>query len=940
MTRFRFSLRSRLIAAAVLVEVVVIGLLMAATLRTADSGLVAQTQQRVKELNVLLNAALAAPLAQRDYATLYEILGEVSQSKGLSYLVLTDQSGKVVASVNWPAGRPLPVPGRSPDERELADGKADLVLPIELAGQHYGNLAFGVATPTLLETRRNLLQQGGAVTVIALSLTVILLALVGYWLTRQLVVLAKASERVARGDFEIDLPIRSDDELGQLTRTFNAMATAVRERLGALAESQARFHAIADFTYDMEWWLSPQGRLLWVNPSVMRMLGYTPEECLEMPSFPLPLVAPGDWDGVRRELALGLVGNSITDLEFQLNRKGGGQIPVAANWQPIFDASGKNIGLRASLRETTALKASERKLHDTLAELSHSEHEQRRQAERAEQERARLVALLSAMNTGILFVGNDGRVVYHNPAFNRIWMIADRGQLIGMSATDVLASSTSVLSRPDHFSRHMLAVLETREVSDSFEIHMADGRVVTQLNYPVRDKDGKFIGHLWIYEDVTNERQTAEQLVYLAERDSLTGLFNRHRFQQEMGRMVDECERSSAVSALLFFDLDEFKVINDNFGHRAGDALLIRVAGEVGALIRRNEVLARLGGDEFAVLVNNTNEEEVTQLAERIVRAVGQIPFRFEGQNLRLTASLGIALYPTHATELDELIAHADAAMYQAKLAGKNTWRVYRADLDTARSMAASLGWNQRIANALENGLLRLHFQGVYRSQDGGISHLEALVRMVDEENSGELIMPGRFIPVAEKSGKILNIDRWVLAESVRLLRDNPGMRPLAVNISGRSFDDPSLPQYIGDLLREAKVEPKRLIVELTETSAVSDLADAQRFIEALRVTGCGICLDDFGSGFASFAYLKHLAVDTVKIDGLFIRNLPHDHDNQVFVRAIVDVARGMGKQTVAEFVEDAATLAMLREFGVDMVQGYFLDKPRADHPALESLFQ
>lgn len=209
------------------------------------------------------------------------------------------------------------------------------------------------------------------------------------------------------------------------------------------------------------------------------------------------------------------------------------------------------------------------------------------------------------------------------------------------------------------------------------------------------------------------------------------------------------------------------------------------------------------------------------------------------------------------------------------------------------------------------------------------------MVRMVDEENPDELIMPGRFIPMAEKSGKILNIDRWVLAQSIRLLEEKPDMCPLAVNISGRSFDDPTLPQYISDLLREAKVAPSRLIVELTETSAVSDLADAQRFIEALRVTGCGICLDDFGSGFSSFAYLKHLSVDTVKIDGLFIRNLPHDHNNQVFVKAIVDVAKGMGKLTVAEFVEDAVTLAMLRKFGVDRVQGYHLDRPRADHPAL-----
>ncbi|MFN7184708.1 MAG: EAL domain-containing protein, partial [Thermomonas haemolytica] len=195
-------------------------------------------------------------------------------------------------------------------------------------------------------------------------------------------------------------------------------------------------------------------------------------------------------------------------------------------------------------------------------------------------------------------------------------------------------------------------------------------------------------------------------------------------------------------------------------------------------------------------------------------------------------------------------------------------------------------------------GLLRLHFQGVYHVADGSLAHLEALVRMVDEERPDELIMPGRFIPVAEKSGRILEIDRWVLADAIRLLGERPDMPPIAVNISGRSFDDPGLPQYIADLLRRHGVAARRLMVELTETSAVTDLADAQRFIEALHATGCRICLDDFGSGFSSFAYLKHLPVDTVKIDGMFIRNLPDDHDNQVFVKAITDVARGMGRVT------------------------------------------
>ena len=251
--------------------------------------------------------------------------------------------------------------------------------------------------------------------------------------------------------------------------------------------------------------------------------------------------------------------------------------------------------------------------------------------------------------------------------------------------------------------------------------------------------------------------------------------------------------------------------------------------------------------------------------------------------------------------------------------------------------MASRLTWNDRLERALEHDLLRLHFQGVYRANNGHLAHLEALIRMEDEANPGQLIMPAQFIDHAEKSGKILEVDRWVVRESVRLLATHPHLPAIAINISGRSFDDPELPAYIDAQLREQHVSPRRLLVELTETSAVSDMGDAARFIAALRRTGCAICLDDFGTGFASFGYLKHLQADVLKIDGMFIRDLPLERDNQVFVRAIIEVAHGMGKLAVAEFVEDGKTLLMLREMGVDMVQGYHLDRPKADHPALRA---
>jgi diguanylate cyclase (GGDEF)-like protein len=781
------SLRFKLVLASVLVEVVLLSLLVANSQRLISSSLLEQVQLRVSELNPLLNAALAGPLAERDFGTLNDILRESRRREGLTYLVVIDNHDRIIASAGWEAGRPLPL--LDLDHHRYDPGEKavfDTETPITLAGQHYGRLQYGLSTAFLVAARATLLQQSLLIAAAEVTLSVLLLSLLGLWLTRHLGQLANASREVAAGRYDVRLPVRSRDEVGDLTAAFNAMSAAIQTHIGILHEEQAR--------------------------------------------------------------------------------------------------------------------------------LSH---------------------LLSAMNIGILFEDGENRVLYSNPAFRRIWLIPENVELTGRQTRDVLRHSANVLSRPDHFSKHILQVVGTHEISESFEIVLADGRVLTQLSYPVRDSDGRFIGRLWVYEDVTRERQTAEQLIYLAERDSLTGLYNRHRFEQELARMLAEADRRRSEVALLFFDLDEFKYVNDTFGHRAGDAMLIRVAGEVGALMRRNEILARLGGDEFALLLPETTETEAVQAAERVIRAIAQIPFRYEQQNLRLTTSLGIALYPRNGTSAEELIAHADTAMYEAKDSGKNAWRLYRPDSQASREMLGRLSWQERIRNALERNLLRLHFQGIYQSGSGTLSHLEVLVRMVDENDPARYIMPGHFIGYAEKSGIIRDIDRWVIAETIRLLARAPGLQPLAVNISGRSFDDPQLPQFIGEQLAAQKVDPARLMVELTETSAVSDLHDAQRFIEALHRTGCSVCLDDFGTGFSSFAYLKHLRADLLKIDGLFIRDLPNDRDNQVFVKSIVDVARGMRKMTIAEFVEDAETLEMLRQFGVDLVQGYHLDMPRDNHPAV-----
>lgn len=611
--------------------------------------------------------------------------------------------------------------------------------------------------------------------------------------------------------------------------------------------------------------------------------------------------------------------------------QGGVPAPTALRTEDELGRLAKAFdGMVAELAQKRALEAAH-------AQALQAEIEERRQyMTRLEEERARLLALLGAMNVGILFVTADNEVKYCNSRFVQIWHLPEEEQaLVGRSVREVFGRVGRGSEHLEALEEHVRRVASEPDQSSRYEFEVSEGHVLLLTSHPVYDGDRRYIGRLWIHEDVTREREVAAQLVYLAERDSLTGLYNRRRFEDELRRFFEDHQRNACQGALLFFDLDEFKVINDTFGHSVGDAVLLRVSSELRALVRQTDVLSRLGGDEFAVLVPHASVEDAQRLAERIVRGVSQTPLPIAGESLRLTTSVGIAQVPLHAGNAEDLVTHADAAMYQAKHLGKNRWAVYRPDRNATQEMISRLAWNDRIARALDAGLLRLHFQGVYHAGSGELAHLEALVRMADEANPGQLIPPGQFIGHAEKSGKILDIDRWVVRESVAVLARVEHLPALAINISARSFDDPNLPAYIAAQLQEASVDPRRLLVELTETSAVSDLRDAERFINALQRTGCHVCLDDFGTGFASFAYLKHLKVDILKIDGLFIRNLTREQDNQVFVRSIIDVARGLGKKTVAEFVESEEILVMLRALGVDMVQGYHLDQPQAMHPAL-----
>lgn len=516
------NLRSRLILASVLVETVMLTFLVYNSVRLAESQLMEQANLRVESVAPLLNAALLGPMMQRDFGTAQDVMIEAMSNHGFHYLILLDTRRRMIASVgNVKEADP---PGLDFATRLGADTTLDMELAIGIGANHYGFLRYGVNLDFISQARHQLVRQGTLIASAGIAISILVLTLIGLWLTRRLVRLTMASQAYAKGDFSVDLPSPGGDEVGRLAEAFRDMATQLNSRLNELSESEKRLQAIAHHTYDMELWINPAGETVWVNPSVQRMIGFSPEDCLAMPDFPVCLIHEQDRPEATKRLQDSLGGSTGAGYQFRLVRRDGSSFWVSANWQPIFDRAGNELGVRASLRDITELKSAEKDMLDSLHRLQQSEQSARLYLSEAEQERARLRSLLSAMNLGILFVAENGQVIYCNPAFLHIWEIEDTVNLIGLSAREALARSTTDLLRPELFSKQMAELLDTHPMTESVEIPLRDGRLLTQVSYPVRETDGRFIGYLWVYEDITQERRTAQQLLNLAERDSLTGL--------------------------------------------------------------------------------------------------------------------------------------------------------------------------------------------------------------------------------------------------------------------------------------------------------------------------------------------------------------------------------------------------------------------------------
>lgn len=503
-------------------------------------------------------------------------------------------------------------------------------------------------------------------------------------------------------------------------------------------------------------------------------------------------------------------------------------------------------------------------------------------------------------------------------------------QLVGMSVLDLCPRDTL-----EQLKLQLEDCLKTPDVVKHWETVKLrkDGSSmwVREVVRVVIDEDNR-IRIMTVCEDITEARELSEQLSYQANHDALTGLVNRRAFEDRVQKLLDQRTVRTRAHAICYLDLDQFKIINDTCGHVAGDELLRQLGGLLPKHVRRNDTLARLGGDEFGVLLENCTLQQAYRVTDELRKTIEEYRFAWEDKTFSVGASIGLVPLNGTGQTLGTVLAAADAACYTAKDGGRNRIHVFHeADADLA-ARQGEMQWLTRTQQALSEDRFRLYYQSITPAAGNSQGcHYEVLLRMLDEQ--GEEVLPGAFLPAAERYDLVTRLDRWVVRKTLSCLGAHPGhlagLHECAINLSGQSLADEGFAEFVMEALRSNAVPAGKICFEITETAAISNLTSARQFFKKLKALGCRFALDDFGSGLSSFAYLKTLPVDYLKIDGVFIKDVVDDPIDLAMVQSINEIGHVMGKKTIAEFVESQEIHDRLVTLGVDFLQGYHIARPR-----------
>ncbi|MFN3986578.1 MAG: ammonium transporter [Rhodocyclaceae bacterium] len=696
------------------------------------------------------------------------------------------------------------------------------------------------------------------------------------------------------------VPVEPFTEVGQIAAAYNRV-------LGALEEATGQTRAIIRDVRDGVITFTRDGVLTSLNPGAEQLFGVAAAGVIGT-----PVAALFERDGVRAPSLVARLYTPGAKLEIGVGKPGP-----------------RRTVLEVSVSENRV--AREVQLTGMVRDVS----ERKRMEALLQKERDLAQVTLASIGDGVITTDESGRVQYMNPVAERLtgWLAHEaRGQLVTLVYRVVDEKTGARLGNPVRETLARGQVMPRLE--HALLIRRDEERVpVLDSAAPIRSRDGFLIGAVLVFHDVTVTLNLARELSHQATHDALTGLPNRREFETRLGALLARARAVDETHVVCYLDLDQFKVVNDTCGHVAGDELLRQVTGLLRERLRAGDVLARLGGDEFGLILEHSAVVQACEMAERLREAVEDFRFGWEDKVFSIGVSIGVVQIGPNDHDLGNLLSSADAACYAAKEGGRNRIHVYQLDDDRLLEHHGQMQWVGRLQSALDQDRLRLFVQPIVplNAPEANPMHYEILVRL---EENGKLIAPGSFLPAAERYNLMPRIDQWVVNNTLAWLGDrfrkNSRLDGVyCINLSGASLSDERFRATLRTTLEQARLPTGAICFEITETAAVANLSKVVHFILEVKQLGCAFALDDFGSGLSSFAYLKNLPVDFLKIDGSFIKDIERDPIDLAMVQAINAIGHVMGLRTIAEFVDNEAILLRLTEIGLDYAQGYYLGEPR-----------
>ncbi len=862
----------------------------------------------------------------RDFIGIEEVIHSQHGYPGLRYALFTDLRGQVLGySDHEQVGRYVSDPislrllSATPNHQVLVDDgrQIDVAHPVMLDQRHIGWVRVGLGRDTITTNLRGVTREGLLYTAIAILVGVLFAWSMSRGLTRDIRRLAGFAKGIESGNRRQHTSIDRPDELGRLALDMNRMLDTLVAREQEVESMNTRIrtdeerlrHAL-EGSNDGLWDWDLTSDEVYFSPRWKEMLGYQEHEIVNPLTFWTHRLHPEDLPRVLSRVQAHLQDPAKPfECLYRLRDKDGG-------WRWILDrgrAHRNSEGRLARMVGTHADVTEQKRLEATLFE-----------------ERERALVTLRSIGDGVITTDAQGRITFLNPVAERHTGWSSR-EAAGLTLDQVFPIIDEISHAPVE-SLAAQCLREGRVIGLGSHTLLIDrqGReiAITDSAAPILDESGRINGVVLVFHDVSDARQLQRKIEYQAMHDSLTGLWSRAVFDHRLEELVEAALQGEGAHVLIYIDLDQFKLVNDTVGHLAGDELLKQVAALLHKHCRESDLLARLGGDEFGLLMIGCDLEHGVKLAEQLRSQLADFPFAWQEHPFQIGASFGLVLIDRDLPDTNAL-SLADLACYSAKDQGRNRVHVYQPDDLQIVQRRSEMKWVVRIKEALNEERLVLYSQRIRPlSRDPASRDFrEVLVRMVDESG---LVLPGRFIPAAERYDIMHRVDAWVISRACDwLLRPEHASVHLFINLSGGSLANRHILEQLEQRLRQNPGLGARISLEITETAAIGNLKQALDYMERLKQHQVTFALDDFGSGLSSFNYLKTLPVDYLKIDGCFVRNLLNDPVDAAMVESICRISSQMGIETIAEFVEDQQVIDWLLAVGVDFAQGYAIEKPQ-----------